>query len=214
MPAKLKRKVSVGVNVRFFFSVCCFSAAQRLPLLSWVNSPHVQLRDENRTASSLSASSLSCWFNYTSVQPLRLFSLLSCLFNLIRESADAVCPAHVKIISKYALKKRVSPFLPGVHNKKTWCVCQLSDSSPSDNNVLAQTSVGNCSCSLQAAGIVRHQPLRLYHECGFKKRVHSNHMQIKINTTASPGPNFFLPWQQIYTFIIEGAKHLTNHNHM
>lgn len=53
--------------------------------------PDIEQRDEGRTASPLSAPAHSCLLNYTSVQPLPLFSLPSSLPNLIRESADAVC---------------------------------------------------------------------------------------------------------------------------
>lgn len=55
---------------------------------SWVN--YWELGDEGSTASPLSAPVWSCLLNYTSVQPLSLFSIPSSLHNLIRESADAV----------------------------------------------------------------------------------------------------------------------------
>lgn len=87
--------------------------------------PDIELSDEGSTAFTLSAPTWSCLLNYTSVQPLPLFSSPSSLLNLIRESADAVCAQLMWNQFKATHKNLLSLLLSHTYTKGVVCaICQ------------------------------------------------------------------------------------------
>lgn len=87
--------------------------------------PDIELSDEGSTAFTLSAPTWSCLLNYTSVQPLPLFSFPSSLLNLIRESADAVCAQLMWNQFKATHKNLLSLLLSHTYTKGVVCaICQ------------------------------------------------------------------------------------------